>query len=527
MPRELTKAMLDPKTPKSVDVQPSARRPETDPTLGIPLQGADGSDARHRLVTLGDSLTHGFQSGAIFHTEISFPAIIAWEMGWDASFRYPRYQGPGGLPLNVELIIRRLERTFGDQINWWELAHAVFEVRSCMDEIEDYWERGPGASVPAVTALNHNLGIYGWDVRDVLSRTSRFCANAITQPKDDWIMQVVDNANDRAALRVLPRLMGSKDKGASTLQTARQLGADGGIETLIVLIGANNALRTIVDLSVVWSKAPDFSDLKRKARFTVWDPNHFIKELKELADGVAKVDAAHVIWGTVPHITIAPIARGVANKVAPGSRYFPYYTRPWISDRDFDAADDPRITEQEARAIDSAIDQYNDAIVDVVRRARRAGRDWLLLDLAGVLDRLATRRYIEDPSARPDWWTPYEFPPVLDCLSPKPDSCFLRTGPDGRTKGGLFSLDGVHPTTVGYGIIAQEFIDVMQSAGVAFYYGDGTTRRPDRVEVDFARLLALDTLMSDPPRSLTDDLKLIGWIDQRVDFFKRLFRFTN
>jgi hypothetical protein len=34
------------------------------------------------------------------------------------------------------------------------------------------------------------------------------------------------------------------------------LGADGGIETLIVLIGANNALRTIVDLSVVWSKAP-------------------------------------------------------------------------------------------------------------------------------------------------------------------------------------------------------------------------------------------------------------------------------
>jgi hypothetical protein len=53
-----------------------------------------------------------------------------------------------------------------------------------MDEIEDYWERGPGASVPAVTALNHNLGIYGWDVRDVLSRTSRFCANAITQPKE-------------------------------------------------------------------------------------------------------------------------------------------------------------------------------------------------------------------------------------------------------------------------------------------------------------------------------------------------------
>src|SRR5262245_15186786 len=202
MPRELTNAMLDAKTPKSVDVQPSPRRPETDPTLGIPVKAIDGSKSRHRLVALGDSLTHGFQSGAIFHTEISYPAIIAWEMGWDSSFRYPRYQGAGGLPLNIEFLIRRLENSFGARVNWGEPATAVFEVRSCMDEIEDYWERGPGASVPNITALNHNLGIYGWDVRDVLSRTSRVCADTIKHPKDDWIMQVVENANDRAALRV-------------------------------------------------------------------------------------------------------------------------------------------------------------------------------------------------------------------------------------------------------------------------------------------------------------------------------------
>jgi hypothetical protein len=43
------------------------------------------------------------------------------------------------------------------------------------------------------------------------------------------------------------------------------------------------------------------------------------------------------------------------------------------------------------------------------------------------------------------------------------------------------------------------------------------------VSVDFARLLRLDTLISDPPRSLTNNLKLIGWLDERLDIFKRLF----
>ena len=44
----------------------------------------------------------------------------------------------------------------------------------------------------------------------------------------------------------------------------------------------------------------------------------------------------------------------------------------------------------------------------------------------------------------------------------------LQDGQGGRAKGGLFSLDGVHPTTVAYGIVAQELITIMQSAGVTF-----------------------------------------------------------
>ena len=87
------------------------RVPSSDPTLGISVEPASGAPPKHRLVAIGDSLAHGFQSGAIFNTDISFPAIVAYELGWIDRFRYPRYGGPGGgLPFNIEYLLRDLER---------------------------------------------------------------------------------------------------------------------------------------------------------------------------------------------------------------------------------------------------------------------------------------------------------------------------------------------------------------------------------------------------------------------------------
>jgi len=243
---------------------------------------------------------------------------------------------------------------------------------------------------------------------------------------------------------------------------------------------------------------------------------------------VKKIKASHVILGTVPHVTIAPIAHGVATgsartgKVRPGSRYFPFYTYPWISDQDFDPNADPHITANEARAVDSAVDQYNDFIEAAVRDARNAGLDWYLIDMAGLLDRLASRRYIEDPAAQPAWWKPYPLPPALAELQPPPDSRFLVSGPTGRVQGGLFALDGVHPTTVAYGILAQEVINIMRLSGVRFFSNDRPTERIGPIEVDFDRLISLDTLISNPPRSLGSDLKLIGWLEHRFDLVRRI-----
>ncbi|HEU4392074.1 MAG TPA: hypothetical protein VFR04_00405 [Solirubrobacterales bacterium] len=522
--------------PKEVEIRDEAAEPTTDSTLGVPLDtpAAPGTP-RNRLVVIGDSLSHGFQSAAIFNTNLSYPAIIAWELGCYDDFRFPSYPAFGGVPLNLEFLIADLEHHLGSEVSWWESPLALYRVRQHLAEAEAWWDKGPGSEPLPSAGINHNLGIYGWDLRDALDRTAA-TAEAEWQPPDGFhLVPLIRNADAIAAIRVLGSAVGSGGEALTPFGAAAALGAEGveegpapdgdpgdGIETLIVFLGANNALGSVISLSVRWS-GDGYDEIGKKAAFNVWRPSHFEAELNRVAAEVKKVRARHVIFGTVPHVTIAPIARGVGGKVSPGSRFFRYYTRPWISDRDFDPAEDgPYLTADDARAVDSAIDQYNAAIRATVAAARREGRDWRLLDVCGLLDRLAARRYIDDPQMTPpSWWTPYELPGELAALTPVPDTRFFAAGTGGRTAGGLVSLDGIHPTTIAYGILANEFMKVMGEAGVVFRDPAGAPREDPGV--DFKRLVALDSLISKPPASLSSDVALIGWCDQRIDVFRRLW----
>ncbi|MCU0524844.1 MAG: hypothetical protein MUF72_08475 [Elainella sp. Prado103] len=536
MLRAVTSDMLDPKTPPDVVIRAEARRPELDPTVGVAVSPMLSGTPRHRLVAIGDSLTHGFQSGAIFNTALSYPALIAQELGWK-SFRFPTYGGPGdGLPLNLEKLARFLEKRFGNTLDWWEFAPGLLAVREFLDQVEDYWERGEGSIFPSETApMNHNLAVYGWDLRNTLSYTADLAQDTIAAnpPTDNFINQIVEHANQRAALRVLNSARDQRS-AFTPLQAAAALGAEGtlengtgdGIETLIVMIGANNALGSILTFNVAWS-GEGYDDMVRNDRYTVWRPIHFQAEWDQLVVELKKIRARHVIISTVPHVTIAPLARGVGEKIAPGSRYFPYYTFPWFDNGSFNPQKNPHITEQEARAIDSAIDQYNDFITASVRQARQEGRNWYLFELSGLLDRVAYRRYLEDPAAQPSWWDAvggeYPLPSPLQRLNPIPDSRFFQSDQTGRKQGGIFSLDGIHPTTIGYGVVAQEIIQIMQLAGVKFYTANGAERL-GAVQIDFARLIQQDTLISNPPSTLASSLSVIGWLDRNFNIFGQLLR---
>jgi hypothetical protein len=529
------------------------RKPIEDPTLGINLSPnapvkQDNKTPQHRLVTFGDSLTHGFQSGAIYNTNLSYPMIIAWEMGWDTYFRHPNpYVGPGGgLPLNLEFLTKDLEQRYGSTVNFLELPLAGWAIHEFMDKVEDYWERGIESKPHSQKGhpINHNLSVYGWKVKDLFTLTSDTLSASIGQASNNWLFPLIEHHQELAALRVL----GSANTGNGALtavQAARALGDEGsvednngfGIETLVIFIGANNVLGSILELDARWSCDPQI-DTKKDP--TVWCPDLFEEELNKLVHQVRDIKAKHVIWATVPHVTIAPLAHGIGKKTESGSRYYSYYTRPWISDTKFDPSEHPHLTRWEARAIDAVIDQYNYSITDVVKQARRQDLDWYIFDVAGLLDRLAQRRYIEDILARPSWWIPYELPSELQHLDPIPNSRFFQCDGNGRTDGGLFSLDGVHPTTIAYGLIAQEIINIMKLAGVKFYFGDTSTfeisqsnlsgnsstvsERQGSILVDFKRLISKDTLISTPPHAFSNCLSWVKLIDENLNLFSRLLQ---
>jgi hypothetical protein len=441
---------------------------------------------RHPLVTVGDSLTHGMSSGAVFATHLSWPAQVASAL--DTPFLVPSYGGPlGGLPLNIEGLLRRLQDRFGDTISLLEWPVLPIALQQLADANEDYWERGNGSAPPRVDQRYQNLGIYGWDLRDALSFTDALAAARIAAhvPHDDLLGAKPENDNDIAARSVLAPF----GPASAALDAVAAHGRDGGIGTLVVALGSNNALGSVAEKRVSWTGA-DYADLAAKEKYTVWNPVHFAAEYAELVRVLRPVPAERVVLVTVPHVTIAPIARGVnptnpTQKWRDGSRYFPYYADPWVAEQDFSPTKNRCLTHQQARAIDSAIDQFNGAIADHVRRERAAGRDWFLMDLAGILDGLAYRRFLNDPAAvaANPAWEAYPLPPELVDL----DTQFFRSDRTGRLQGGLFGLDAVHPTTSAYGVIAQAVLDVLSAAGVA------------STPIDFAQLGTQDTLNSDPP----------------------------
>ena len=324
-------------TPDEVRIRTSPREPVTDPTLGIEVPRGVARSARHRLVTVGDSLTHGFMSAAVHRTDLSWPAIAAYELGLTAQqFTFPTYEwptGPGGLPLDLERLARAFEKRFGARLDFWEIVTAGLWLRSYMDRIEDYWERGEGSRTPPGGAPFHNMAVYGWDLLDPQLLTSKTVASRLARPAgDDLLSQLVEHHQDRAAWPVLQRAR-KGNRGRTVLDAVTEMSGPGqGVETLVVVLGSNNALGAVVSLEPAWTP-PGYADLALEDRpaarvgCNLWRPSAFAADWSSLEEKLRGVAAQHVIIATVPSVTIAPIARGTYKKVRPQSRYFPYYTR--------------------------------------------------------------------------------------------------------------------------------------------------------------------------------------------------------
>ena len=155
------------------------------------------------VVAIGDSLTHGFTNGSINRTEIAYPALIARCLGDPDlnQFKRPDFTGEGGLPLNIELVLRRLVERFGNKIDLFEVAPAILDIRNLLDRIEDHWERGEGTKPSGTGSLHNNLAVFGFQLGDCDTLTEAVCRHVLQKrkSKDDLLQQIPDLPMYRAA----------------------------------------------------------------------------------------------------------------------------------------------------------------------------------------------------------------------------------------------------------------------------------------------------------------------------------------
>lgn len=117
-----------------------------------------------KIVAIGDSLTQGFQSGAILRTTWSYPAMIARSMGLNTPNDFPIPTFPGtGLPLNIEEALHSMESQLGSEIDVkeWIIRFPVL-LRNFMNDTEDMYERGTGSRPSPFGGYYHNLAIWGF-----------------------------------------------------------------------------------------------------------------------------------------------------------------------------------------------------------------------------------------------------------------------------------------------------------------------------------------------------------------------------
>lgn len=462
-----------------------------------------------RIAAIGDSLTQGFMSGAISRTTVSFPSLIASTFGLGPDeFRVPRFPG-SGIPLNIESFLRFASRRLGPDISG--AREWIFEFPDVFsdfaDSVEDLYERGAGSRPSQFGGIYHNLAVWGFRVQDAYTVTPQLCRDVIKREEgfiNDDFLGLPSGAMYRTAHRVLnPRQLASRDD-TTQVSAVKQLIESEGLDVLIVFLGANDCLGTVLSLQVndMADSDTDTSTLgpvKRREQWNLTSAEQFeedyaelVERLKDAMSGVPKEQRPKIILGNVPHVTIPPVSRGIG---AFDGQYFEHYGRFFASEDGFSPFLSAHITGQQAKMIDKRIDSFNAVIRKTARRNK-----WQLVDVAAGLDMLAVRRngFEAAPGmALRDYFAKKGMTdhPLLG-LSPTPSILRLQTQERGKViGGGLFSLDCVHPSTIGYGLVAEMFLEGMQEAGVS---------GADPRKLNWRRIIAQDSLWNSAPSTWDD-----------------------
>ncbi len=464
-----------------------------------------------KLFTLGDSISQGFMSGAAARTDLCFSTLLARAMGLSpgperkqgTNYYYPHWP-KNGLPANLEAVFRALHRDFGAEINgleWLTVLHAINKV---LDDSEDYYEREEGRAdnpYPGQVPYFHNVSSWSLNVADAWLLTPEVCRKEILRLKpisggDGW-MAVANAAFYRTALKVLdPNL----DCNFSQLDWLERHTETEGIENLVLWLGTNNALESTLTLHI--HQTPNSSGqrphqlphMERRNRgWNLWHPGDFKHEYRELVQRVDNIMETNVVedWkvfvGTIPSISFVPLLKGLGPGIrVPGKgTYYKYYTYVPFHE-EYALKRGMYYTLADVLHVDDCIREYNRIIREEISEANRRCMQrierapYFIVDIGHLMDCITWKNRARGSDVRLPAYFNFVYPPV--------GSDYYDVDADGRLRGGgYFSLDGLHPSAIAQGLIAREFMRVMEENGVKF-----------ASVLDWEEIFASDTLYSQP-----------------------------
>lgn len=449
-------------------------------------------------------MAQGFKNGGIYRTDLSFPAILARSLGNGIEYEAPSFTAQAGIPINMEVLIRGLEQELGSEITLWNSVQAGRYVYNTLKRIKTYWDGNKKNLDVEQHYPYHNQAVWGFSISDCWLIHEIFARDHIANNRARYsVFNVLpDNAMYTTARMVLNPSFSSRYEMNTIVDNTIELQEDGGIENLIICIGHNNIVGAVTKLNIIFSEESDLNVPYPERTCTVFRPEHFEQELRTLYSSLSNLNVKRVFVPTIPYVTIPPAIRGVnLNGSKPESGYFDYYARFWIWDDDFTPEKHPHLTKADAILLDQTVDQYNRIICDL---AEEFG--FIPVPVSHYVRAAARRRHNNDKIAP----FPEDF---IRALKQNPKTSFMvdetgypRISTDylrldretGRIdRGGIFSLDGLHPTTIGYGLIANIYRTSMEKHGVIFEH-----------PIDWDFVIENETLVTDPPL-LMHDLRLL------------------
>lgn len=469
-----------------------------------------------KLFTIGDSISQGFMSLAAARTDLSYSTLLAQKLGLQIQKDYSFADWNERIPLDVETIMRRLNQRYGANISNIEWLTVLQTINDVVDRAEDYYESGDGNPEKpygdgSIEAFN-NVAVWGFELADAWQVTPRLCADEIGQSRrrffNDGYLTGPDSPMYRTALKVLNPSLKKKYEDFSQLDwLEKHAAAAAGIENTVLWLGANNALGTVTSLKI--NQTPNNRDLRphkvghverlKVRKWNLWHPEDFAEDYQVLLD---KVDAImqknkatdwKVFVGTIPLVTIAPLTKGVGETTDMGDGkgiYYKYYTY-FPFEIDFARESGVHLTMQDAVHIDDCIRSYNKSIIKITDglNTKNGKKRYHVVDICKALQEMAYKRNNSQPT--------YDFPDYFDFIYPMVNTKYYHADVGGQMKqGGLFTLDGVHPSAIGHGLLAYEFLKTMNAAGATDVKGKIVSAK--FTDDEWRTIFNNDTLYSKP-----------------------------